>query len=123
MPYQLREEAMFLRVVFFDAITPHDLVSLADELTVIEQTHPVAPNRLIDLSQIAGRHLDYTDILTFVGQRQQRQHSNRVKVALLAPSNVQRIFAQMFQRLLRHPQTEIEIFATMDEVEAWLTQL
>jgi hypothetical protein len=57
MPYQLREEARFFRVVFSDKITPHDLVSLAHELTVIEQARPVAPNRLIDLSQIDGRHL------------------------------------------------------------------
>jgi hypothetical protein len=98
------------------------LVSLAHELTVIEQARPVAPNRLIDLSQIDGRHLDYTDILAFVGQRQQRRLANRVKAALLAPSDVQRIFAQMFQRLTSHPQIAIEIFATADAAEAWLAE-
>jgi hypothetical protein len=120
MPYQLTAEAMFLRLVFVDTITPDDLMHLADALATIDGSSLITPNRLVDLSQVRGRHLSYTDMIAFE-QRQTQPLSTRVKLTVVAPRTEQRIFAQMFQVFTSHPQIEFQIFAALDEAEAWLT--
>ena len=120
MPYQLTEEAAFVRVVFFDDMTGHDLRSLADLVAAIERERAVAPNRLTDLSQITGAQLTYTNVFDFVEHRKRQQLANSVKSAIVAPRPVQLGFARMFQTLNDHPQIEIQIFPTLAEAEAWL---
>jgi len=121
MPYQLTEEAAFVRVVFFDDMTGHDLRSLADLVAAIERERAVAPNRLTDLSQITGAQLTYTEVFDFVEHRKRQQLANSVKSAIVAPRPVQLGFARMFQTLNDHPQIEIQIFPTLAAAEAWLT--
>jgi hypothetical protein len=120
MPYHITKEPDLLRVVFFDNLTPQDLLSLADAIAAIEQAQPVALNRLADLTQVSGPELTYAAMLAFVERRKAQRLANPVKSAIVAPTPVHVGFARMFQILNDHPQIEVEVFATVEAAEAWL---
>ena len=120
MPYHIAREPDLLRIVFFDDMSPQDLLSLADAIAAIDREHPVALNRLTDLSQVSGPDLSYPAMLAFVERRKAQQLANPIKTAIVAPKPVHVGFARMFQILNDHPQIVIEVFATVEAAEAWL---
>lgn len=120
MPYRLTAEKALFRLVFIDELNAQDLVALAEAIAELERTRSVAPNRLIDLSQVADPQLTYAAMLDFVECRKAQWLPNRVKSAIVVSHSVQLGFARMFQILNDHPQIVVEIFPTMAEAEAWL---
>jgi hypothetical protein len=120
MPFSLNTEPGLLRIVFFDDITPADLLSLADAVEEIERALLVTPNRLIDLSQISIGGLTYLDVLAVAERRRVQRLANPVNSAIVAPRPVQVGFARMFQTLAEHPQIAIRTFSTLAEAETWL---
>src|SRR5262245_17343230 len=120
MPYHLTSESQYFQLMFFDAVTPQDLIVLADHIGALEQGLLVAPNRLTDLSQVAAPALTYADMPAFVERRKAQRLANSVKSAIVASEPVQFGFARMFQTLNDHPQIEIALFATLAEAEARL---
>jgi len=121
VPYQITQERDFYRLVFFGDVTPHDLRTLVDAVAGIEASLPIAPNRLIDLSQVSGDQLTYADMLAFAEERRAQRLANPIKSAIVAPKPVNVGFARMFQILNDNPQIEIQVFASLEAAEAWLT--
>src|SRR5262245_51931312 len=121
MPYQITEEAAFLRIVFVGDLTPQDVAALADDIAAIEHSRPITPHRLTDFIQVVDLLITYADIHAFVQQRRAQVLRNVVKTAIVAPRPIQSGYARMFQILTTHPQIEIQIFSTVEAAEAWLT--
>src|SRR5262245_46964140 len=120
MPYSLTVEPKLIRAVFSDSMTAADLRTLADELAAIERTLPMALDRLTDLSHVSDIQLTYPDMLAYVEHRRAQRLANPVKCALVASRPVGVGFARMFQTLSDHPQVTVDLFATLEEAEAWL---
>jgi hypothetical protein len=120
MPYTIAIESTFVRVVLHGAITPQDLQMLAHDLTAIEASSVVTPNRLTDLSAASGPHPVFLDVQALADRRKTQPLANAVKSAIVAPRPIHVGFARMYQNLNTHPQITIEIFATVEDAEAWL---
>jgi hypothetical protein len=120
MPYQCTLEPAFLRIVLFGFVSGADLQGLAGAVEQIERSLAVTPNRLVELSQVVDRDLNYAHIRALTERRKARMFANPVKAALVAPKPVSVGFARMDQILNDHPQTQIEIFPIPEAAEAWL---
>jgi hypothetical protein len=120
MPFELTSKPHCFLVVFFDPLTRHDLQAAADAIAAIEDTLPLTPHRLTDLSQVSETDLTYANMLAFVERRLARGLANPIKSAIIASRPVQIGFARMFQILNDHPQIEVQVFRTLAEAEAWL---
>jgi len=121
MPYTITMEPSFLRIVLHGAITRQDLHALADELVVIESSRAITPHRLYDLSATTEPHLTYPAVRLLVERRKAWPVATPIKSALVAPHPIHRGIARMFQTLNEHPDIAMEIFATVEVAEAWLS--
>jgi hypothetical protein len=120
MSYTLTIEPAFLRIIFIENITNQELQALADAILAVESASAVVPHRLTDLSAATAPQLTYSGVRALVERRKALLLANPVKSALVAPHPIQYGFARMFQTLNDHPQITIEIFATVEDAEAWL---
>ena len=118
MPYSLTVEPAWVRAVFFGELTAADLRALAAEVRTIERARPVPHNRLNDLSEVSGIQLTYADMFDYIAHRRGQWRTLPLRSALVASSPLSVGFARMFQTLSE--QSEVQIFATLEEAEAWL---
>jgi hypothetical protein len=120
MPYTITIEPAFLRIVLAGAVTSHDLQAIAQAVLAIEASQAVIPNRLADFSAMTEPFLTYPGVRAFVDRRPVQPLAYVVKSALVAPRPIHLGFARMFQLLNKHPQIQMEIFATLAAAETWL---
>jgi hypothetical protein len=120
MPYTITSEHAFLRIVYYGVVTSRDLQAIANDVLAIEASQAIAPHRLNDFSAMTEPHLTYTAVRAFVERRPAQPLANVVKSAMVASRPVLVGFARMFQTLNNHPDIVIEIFAAVEDAEAWL---
>jgi hypothetical protein len=120
MAYRLTAEPDFLRIELTGALTRADIAALTVELEAIEQASERIPNRLVNGIGLVERDLDVNDFLDLAARRKARTYKNPFKSALVAPTQLGRGFARMFQTLNDHPQIRIEVFETEREATLWL---
>lgn len=120
MPYQLKLSPGLLHFTVSGVLTLEDLLAAARETQAIEATEPVTPHRLTDLSRVEDFDLTFSKMENFASLRRAAKFKNKVRSAIVAPSQVQLGFARMFQTLNDNPQTEIRIFPDQTEALAWL---
>lgn len=120
MPFQSWLEHGILRVSFLGVVTNHDLGRLLDEITRLEATCRVMPDRLVDMRQIDRLEIDFTGVLSLAQARRQRTFPNSFKTAIIATETVHFGFARMFQTLNDHAQIAVSIFDDDADALAWL---
>lgn len=120
MAYRLTAEPDFLRIQLTGTLTRADIAALTTELEAIEQASERIPDRLINGIGLVARELDVNDFLDLAARRKARIYKNSFRSALVAPTQVGRGFARMFQTLNDHPQIRIEVFESEREATLWL---
>src|SRR4051812_41454997 len=120
MAYQLQYANGLIRFSLFGIVTLEDLLSAGEEARRIEAEAPVSPPRITDMSQVDDLDLDYWRMEEFAARRRIAPLKNKVRSAIVAPSQVQYGFARMFQTLNDNPLIEIRIFSETVAAEQWV---
>jgi hypothetical protein len=122
MPHEFQQAAGHMRLTMSGVITKDELMLVAKEAAEIEAAARVTPHRLTDLAQVADFDLDFSRMHDFASLRRAAPLRNKVRSALVAPSQLQFGFARMFQTLNDNPLIEIAVFREETEALAWLRE-
>ena len=98
-----------------------DISGLGPSLKRIEDELPKAPNRVMDLSASTGADLDFHAVSSFTRMRNQTVLKNPVRVAIIAPSDLQFGMARMFQSMIANPHFNFCTFRNPEEAWNWAT--
>ena len=97
-----------------------DVASMGRSVRAFEEQLPTAPDRILDLSDCTGVDLDFTEVGRFAEMRSRIQLANPVRLAVIAPSDLNFGVARMFQTLVSNPMIEFRIFRAPAEAMAWI---
>jgi hypothetical protein len=122
MAHDLQYANGLIRFSLFGTVTLADLLSAGEEARRIEAEAPVSPPRITDMSRVDDLDLDYWRMEEFAARRRIAPLKNKVRSAIVAPSQVQYGFARMFQTLNDNPLIEIRIFSEHAAAELWLDE-
>jgi hypothetical protein len=122
MAHELQYANGLIRFSLFGTVTLEDLLSAGEEARRIEAEAPVSPPRITDMSRVDDLDLDYWRMEEFAARRRIAPLKNKVRSAIVAPSQVQFGFARMFQTLNDNPLIEIRIFSEQAAAELWLDE-
>ena len=85
-----------LLVTFHGRVSPQDLVRLADEMDVVEDSLPAALDRASDLTNVIEFDVGYTEVRALAVRRRMRTFERNIKSAIVANSELQMGMARMF---------------------------
>jgi len=122
MAITLKFDGEFIVFHVSGLVTLHDLLAYAVELEALENSLPVSPHRLINLTAGTVAELAFPDMSAVAAKRRQTQLKNPVKSAMVAGDAALFGFARMFQTLNTHPNIQVEIFQTKETALAWLRE-
>jgi len=108
-------------LTFRGYVMAEDIRDMVDLLTKIETEARVSPDRIVDLSAIAGISLNFSAITNYAAARRTAPLKNEVKAAIVAPHPLQYGFARMFQTLNDNPDINMEIFTDKDSGLTWIS--
>jgi hypothetical protein len=108
-------------LTFRGYVMAEDIRDMVDLLTKIETEARVSPDRIVDLSAIAGISLNFSAITNYAAARRTAPLKNKVKAAIVAPHPLQYGFARMFQTLNDNPDINMEIFTDKDSGLTWIS--
>jgi hypothetical protein len=121
MAYEITpsDELIFIRA--FGIITLDDLIGIGRDVDLIENARAIAPDRLLDLSQSSGDMINFAAIESFSTKRALKVLKNKVRLAVVAPDDLQFGVARMFQSLVANPQIDLQIFRKRELAWTWLS--
>ena len=122
MPFELTNHGDYALTCFYGVLTVRDLQRLAVEAAIVDDSGPVAVNRITDLTGVTSFAIDYAAMSHLTVQRRAKRLRNAVKSALIARRDVEIGFARMFQTLNDNPQIEIRIVKDLAEALAWFAE-
>lgn len=122
MPFDIEHRGGYLHLRLYGTVTAEDLVKLAGELRSLDDSMPVPPNRVADLTEADLGGVRFPDVLTLAKERRERTFDRPMRTALVARSQIQVGFARMFQTLDDNPAVELKIVGSEEEALAWLAE-
>ncbi|MGB8354646.1 MAG: hypothetical protein WCD79_12205 [Chthoniobacteraceae bacterium] len=122
MPSQVSIKDGILFVAFTGTVSEADLDKVAVDVLEIENTRPVIPHRISDLTEVTDLSIDFSSILSLAQRRMETVIGNPIKSAIVASKPEHIGFARMFQTVNRHTQITIRIFPDMGAALAWLVE-
>ena len=122
MSYSLDTSQNVWRLTFSGTLTGDDLQKLSEEVEKSEQTSPSAFNRLVDMRQLKGISIGFSEMSDLASRRRRQKFSNNIKSALVTNHPIQYGFARMYQTLLSHPQITVKVFQDETEALNWLSR-
>lgn len=122
MPFEITNQGAYFLARLFGVLTSQDLERFAEEAEVVENSLPVAMNRVTDITSVEAFDIDYFDVLALAARRRVRLFSKPVKSALIAQQPIEIGFSRMFQSLNDNPQIEVRVLKTLDQAIDWFAE-
>lgn len=120
MPFEMQVAGSILRITCSGIVSKAEFVDVLEELRRFESKFECVPDRLTDLSGIAGWEPDFAATMEVTNRRRAEVFPNKFKSAIVAPTPMTYGVARMFQTLNDNPQIEIRIFKARADAEEWL---
>lgn len=120
MPYSLTESQGVLRVAWTGPLNSTDLHALLNVMDSTLSGRAAWPDNLIDFRGLETSSLRFTDIMSLAKRRELVAPPNPIYTAFVADQPVIVGFVRMFQSVNQNPRITSQLFATLDEAEAWL---
>jgi hypothetical protein len=119
MPFELTTTGAILFARLFGEFTAAELNRLADEAEIAEASHPVALDRITDLTAVERFEVGFQEIYNFAIRRSEQRFSRVVKSAIIVEDLVQFRIASMYEALNENPQIRLRILHSAKEATAW----
>lgn len=103
-------------------LTWQDVAAMGMAVRAFEESLPQAPDRVLDLTDCAAVALDFPQVERIAEVRNRAQLANPVRLAVIAPSDLNFGVARMFQSLISNPMINFQIFRNPDQAAAWITR-
>lgn len=123
MPFELTtpDDILFARV--FGVFTPPELNHLAAEAEIAEAAHPVALDRITDLTAVERFEVGFREIYHFAIRRSAQRFSRVVKSAIVVRDDAQRDVARIYEALNENPQIRVRIVASVSDARNWFADV
>ena len=116
--YENIEDA--IRITFPRTVRKEDIVSLIEEINLVEDEYSPFPDRIVDFREVELFDFRADGMFQFARHRAEKKFPNRLKSALLIGNDYQLGVARMFQTLNTNPQMTVEIFTDERKAAAWI---
>jgi hypothetical protein len=120
MPFELTTPGAILFARVFGVFTPTELNHLADEAEIAEASHPVALDRITDLTGVERFEVGFREIYYFAIRRSAQRLSRVVKSAIIVQEPVQLGIARMYEALNENPRIRLRILHSVTEAIQWI---
>jgi hypothetical protein len=123
MPFELTTPSGFFLARIFGVFTAPELNRLTTEVEIAEALHPVALDRITDLTAVEQFEVSFRDIYNFAVRRGAQRFTRVVKSAIVVCEPVQFGMARMYEALNVNPQISLRIVRSAADAEKWFTEI
>ena len=119
MPFEFTTPGAILFARVFGVFTAPELNHLADEAEIAEASHPIALDRITDLTAVERFEVGFREIYYFAIRRSAQRFSRVVKSAIIVQDPVQFGIARIYEALNENPQIRLRILPSVTEATGW----
>jgi hypothetical protein len=119
MPFELTTPSAVIFARILGVFTGPELYDLATQAEIIEAAHPVALDRMTDLTAVGRFEVGFQEIYNFAIRRSVQRFSKVVKSAIVVQEPVQFGIARVYQAINANPQIELRIVRSVNEAVEW----
>src|SRR5262249_4602736 len=115
MPFEFTTPGAILFARLSGVFTAPELNHLADEAEIAEASHPIALDRMTDLTAVERFEVSFREIYYFAIRRSAQRFSRVVKWAIVVQDAEQDAMARVYEALNETPQIRIRIVRSVTE--------
>lgn len=119
MPFELTTTGGILCARLFGVFTSRELNRLATEAEIAEASHPVAFDRITDLTAVEQFEVGFEEIYYFAIRRSAQRFLRVVKSAIVVEEPLQLGIARTYELLNENPEIQIRIVQSVSEARDW----
>jgi hypothetical protein len=123
MPFELTTPGGFFFARISGMFTAPELNRLTTEVEIAEALHPVALDRITDLTTVELFEVSFRDIYNFAVRRGAQRFTRVVKSAIVVCEPVQFGMARMYEALNVNPQIKLRIVRSVADAKKWFTEI